>query len=87
MPYILVCLLLIARLSIAGSESSEADQWLGRDREETFNNMVAQLQQFEIPSLRGMNRISTTWEKELDKSKKRFLRRKRRSMPITQFYL
>ena len=59
--------------AFGADSASEADKWLGRDRTKTFDEMVSQLKQFNIPSLRGLSRINTTWENELKKTKTRFI--------------
>lgn len=73
--FITILCLVISSVARAAGEI-EANKWLGKDRSKTFEELVTQLQQFEIPSLRGMNRIHTTWEKELAKTKLRFMEAK-----------
>jgi hypothetical protein len=41
-------------------------------RKKTFSGYVQQLEQFKMPSLRGLKRLGTDWQKELERSRSRF---------------
>lgn len=72
-------ILIIFNFEIGNSAENlqvEADKWLGTNRVKTFNDIVDQLKIFKLPSLRGLSRIGTTWDIELEKSKNRFIEAK-----------
>jgi len=56
------------------SDNSVADQYLGNDREDTFNSFVNGIKETQIISTNGLSRLGTTWEQELEISQKRFLK-------------
>ncbi len=56
-------------------KTGEADAWFGKadEREALFNSYVQTIKDGHVISDLGMKRLGTTWEKELQRAKKRFI--------------
>lgn len=50
----------------------EADLYLGKNRVSFFSALVERISDFQVVSQVGLARVSTTWKKELNRSKNRF---------------
>jgi hypothetical protein len=60
-------------LLLAAAAWANADFYLGKDRAALFESYVADIRDAQVLSEAGFKRLGTTWEKELERSKARFL--------------
>ena len=60
-------------LLVPAARAYDADIYLGKDRAALFESYVADIRDGQIISERGFARLGTTWERELERSRRRFL--------------
>jgi hypothetical protein len=69
-PLVLASCLLFVQPSAA---ETDADRLLGKDRDKIFDQYVRQIRDFQIVNEKGLEHLNTSWARELEKSKRRFI--------------